>query len=282
VAVVCLCALGLSACASHDKKVDLEQLWNQDKEEISTSIQQLQDVQANAEIVQQQQAAKLAALQGRVASLERLNQTQQAELKALSSHMQRLQRKNNTRAKIRAKAKKYAAAPKHASRIQPKQRTTPVKALPPVAAVPNVDKAAAAEAEKNAYTAAYLALKSGRYDEAATAFNKQLDTYPAGEYADQAWYWLGETRLAQNATGKAFNAFKYVADHYAGSVKHAVALMKLGQISNAQHHSQQAAKYYKRLIQEHADSSLAEQAREALKRTQASAPQVGSPQTPGN
>jgi len=271
VAVVCLCALGLSACASNEKKISREQLWNQDKQQLNTSIQQLQDVQAKGEMLQQQQTSKLATLQDRVEALEKLNQTQQAEVKALSSHLERLQHKKKARVK--------RPIHKPAVKIQPKQRTTAVKALPPVmpVAVPKVDQAAAAEAEKNAYTSAYLALKSGRYDEAANAFNKQLDMYPDGEYADQAWYWLGETRFAQNATGKAFNAFKYVADHYANSVKHAAALLKLGQIAESKQHYQQSAMYYKRLIQEHADSSLAEQAREALGQVQS-----GAKKSPGN
>ncbi|MFQ5519579.1 MAG: tol-pal system YbgF family protein, partial [Mariprofundus sp.] len=82
------------------------------------------------------------------------------------------------------------------------------------------------------------------------------------------WYWLSETRFAQNDNARALNAFKYVADHYPNSVKHAAALLKLGQISEVQNKWQQSASYYKRLINEHADSSLAEQARAALNKIQ--------------
>jgi tol-pal system protein YbgF len=124
--------------------------------------------------------------------------------------------------------------------------------------------AALADTEKNAYTAAYLALKSGRFVEASKGFNEQLDLYPDGEYADQAWYWLGETRYAQHAYGMASNAFKYVINNYPGSVKEDAALLKLGQISQTLNRNNDAIKYYKRLINEHGDSNNADQARDAL------------------
>ncbi len=277
VAVACFCALALNACASDEKKISLEQVWAQDKQQINASIQQLHGEQSKGELRQQQQASKLAELESRIEALEKQSQTQQAEVKALSSRLLHARRQQPTV----AKKPKFRPVPKKSVKLQPKQRTTPVKplsaAIAPTPVAPKVDKAAVVEAEKNAYTSAYLALKSGRYDEAANAFNKQLDLYPDGEYADQAWYWLGETRFAQNDTDRAFNAFKYVADHYANSVKHAAALLKLGQIAESRRHFQKAALFYKRLIQEHADSSLAEQAREALSRVQA-----GSDKQPGN
>jgi len=265
VAVIFLCALVLSACATDDKKISLEQVWTQDKQQINASMTQLRDHQAQSDLSIRQQETAFVDMQKHIDALEKLSQSQQAQINAISSRIERLHKK-------RAR-KPVKPALKRPIKPEPKQRTTPVKALPPAApvatAVPKVDKAAMAEAEKNAYTSAYLALKSGRYDEAGNGFNKQLDLYPDGEYADQAWYWLGETRLAQNSNDRAFNAFKYVADHYPNSVKHAAALLKLGQIAEAQNDYQQSALYYKRLIRDHADSSLAEQAREALGRTQA-------------
>jgi len=269
VAVIFLCGLVLSACATDDKKVSLEQVWSQDKQQINAAIAQLHDHQMQSDLALQQQADRSADMQKHIDALEKLAQSQQAQINAISSRIERLHKK-------RAKSARNRSV-----KPEPKQRTTPVKALPPAApvatAVPKVDKAAMAEAEKNTYTSAYLALKSGRYDEAANAFNKQLDLYPNGEYADQAWYWLGETRLAQSSTDRAFNAFKYVADHFPNSVKHAAALFKLGQITAARNDYEQSAAYYKRLIRDHPDSSLAEQAREALGRTP-----DGSKATPEN
>jgi len=272
VAVIFLCALALSSCASNEKKTNMAPDWVQEKQQISSSIEKLRDDQTQSDLARQQQASAMTDILNRIGELEKLNQAQQNQFVTLSARVERLHRK-----KVVEAAKPEPEKQEIIEKPEPKQRTTQVKALPPVVAipaplpapVPKVDTAAMAEAEKNAYTSAYLALKSGRYDEAANGFNKQLDLYPNGEYADQAWYWLGETRYAQNTTDRALNAFKYVADHYPDSVKHAAALFKLGQISESQNHFQQSALYYKRLIRDHADSSLAEQAREALGRTQA-------------
>jgi len=273
--------VGLNACATDNKAiVDAEQ----DKQALlKATIAQLKDHQQQSDAQYTQQAALLSELQSRLDGLEQkvdalgnTSQAEQAQINALSSHIDRLHQKKTI---MKAKAKptvvdhaKNTNKPKSkpnqtAAATKPRSTVVVPKAIK-AAAIPKVDQAAVAEAEKNTYTSAYLALKSGSFDEAGKAFNAQLDKYPAGEYADQAWYWLGETRFAQNNTDKALNAFKYVADHYPNSVKHAAALLKLGQLSEMQNHWQASLSYYKRLISDHADSSLAEQAREAVNRVQ--------------
>ncbi|MBN4077222.1 tetratricopeptide repeat protein [Mariprofundus ferrooxydans] len=262
-AVVCLCALALSACASNEQN---KVVWQQDKPQINASIAAVQHEQQISADALLQQATSIESLQQKLETLEQLNQQQLASIESLSNHVEQLHRATNKKTNnVKQKTKKPLATVKaeikHPVPIAKAPPPAPVAAVP---VTPKVDLAALAEAEKNAYTAAYLALKSGRFDEASIAFNKQLDLYPKGEYTDQAWYWLGETRLAQGDNNKALNAFKYVADHYANSVKHAAALLKLGQLSQSQNHYSAAQAYYQRLIQDHTDSSLAEQARAAL------------------
>lgn len=268
VAVVLLCALGLNGCASKEKQIAMEQVRVQEKQQINTSFEQLRANQIQSELTRQQQTSTLNEILDRIGKLENLYQSQQAQLKALSSRINHSRHRSSGKKAVA----KESISPEQRAIIGPdrKQHSTMVKGLGSglQAVSPKADKSALLEAEKNAYTAAYLAWKSGRYNEAANAFNKQLDTYPDGEYSDQAWYWLGETRFAQHDDYRALNAFKYVADHYPDSVKHAAALLKLGQISEAQNQWQQSALYYKRLIRDHADSDLAEQARKALGKTQ--------------
>jgi len=268
VAVVLLCALGLNGCASKEKRIALEKARAQEKQQIHASIEQLQAERVQSEMMLRQQDATLNDLLDRIGELEKLQQSQQAQLKALSSRIEKLHHKSSGR---KSRTKKNVSPEQRAiagSDQRQHQQTAKETASGLPAVAPKAEKDALIEAEKNAYTAAYLALKSGRYDEAATAFNRQLDMYPDGEYSDQAWYWLGETRFAQHDYYRALNAFKYVADHYPDSVKHAAALMKLGQISETQNHWKQSALYYERLIRDHADSDLAEQARKAMGRTQ--------------
>jgi len=261
-AVVGLCAIGLTACASSEK--ENVSAWQQEKPQINASIQAVQHEQQTSAYALQQQHTAIEALQQKIEALEKNNQQQLTSIKTLSEHVKELHRV--TKVKIKKKEKPPA-------KVEIKHPAPIVKLPPaptPTPMVPKVNQAALDEAEKNAYTAAYLSLKSGRFEEASKAFNQQLDLYPKGQYADQAWYWLGETRLAQGDHGKALHAFKYVADHYNNSVKHGTSLFKLGQISQSKNHHAEARAYYQRLIQKHADSNLAEQARAALAKLPAS------------
>lgn len=256
-AVLALCSFLFAGCA----KESVGPSWAEDKDSVADSIKALSKSQEIAESTAQIEHIKLNK---QLKDLETVNRTQQAQIDALTARIEKLHRKRKVVAKPVAKKKPEAAVETQVAQ----HRTTPVKApeLPPVAVKRAVviNRAAHAEEEKNAYTSAYLALKSGRFDEASKGFNEQLDAYPQGEYADQAWYWLGEARLAQQALDNAHNAFKYVADHYPESVKHASALLKLGQLSEMEEKNGAAIEYYSRLIKQHPESSLAEQAREAL------------------
>jgi len=260
-ALVCLCAIALSACASDEKVIT----WHQDKPQIQHDIETVQhEQQLSADEIRKQMAI-IEELQQKVEALQDINLQQVESIASLANHVEELHRAKKVKARKKATAIVVSPPKAKVTIKRPAAIIKPVVEAPaPAPVVPKVDLAAQAEAEKNAYTAAYLALKSGRFDEASTAFNKQLDLYTNGEYADQAWYWLGETRFAQGDIAKAHNAFKYVADHYPNSVKHAAALLKLGQLAQNQKQYPEARTYYQRLIQSHADSSLTEQARAAL------------------
>ncbi len=278
VAVVLLSAMGLSACASNEKQAALEQSRQQDKQQLIHEIDTLKAARLGSDQMLEQQSNTLTEISNRLAKLEEADVVQQAQLKALSNRIEQLHAHKKT-ASVKRPARVKTAVEKSAPVAEKKRQTAVVNRPKPVVPQPapaKVDSPASVEVEKNAYTAAYLALKSGRYEEAANGFNQQLDRFPNGEYADQAWYWLGEARFAQNDSDRAFNAFKYVADHFSDSVKHAAALLKLGQISETRSHYQESANFYKRLIADHPDSSLAEQARESLGRTGSDASRPGN------
>lgn len=255
-AVLLLCGSFLGACAKEEPKVR----WEQDKGEISGEIETIKAAGENRDEQIGKNSARLDGLDAvriskRLKDLEKVNRAQQAQIDALTARISRLHRKR----------KSVAAATGQQSASH---TTTAVKppVAPPVTTVADsaIDRTSQAEAEKNAYTSAYLALKSGRFEEASRGFNEQLDQFPDGEYADQAWYWLGEARLAQRAREHALHAFKYVVDHYPDSVKHAAALLKLGQLSEYSGAKKRAKGYYERLLREHPESTHAEQARTAL------------------
>jgi TolA-binding protein len=65
--------------------------------------------------------------------------------------------------------------------------------VPPGAAASVATAPSAAGQEEIAYKSNLALLQAGRYDEAIRGFRSMLDQYPQGSYADNAWYWLGQT-----------------------------------------------------------------------------------------
>ena len=280
--------MGLTACKANKKPS-----WAEDKTSVHESIQGLERSQ---EQERENRVAESAALEMRLQSLESLVEEQRAQIEALNAQVEehklaeeqrrieeqkRLEEQQRLAAKKRVEERRRLAALKRvedekrrrerqladassSDEASGKKAEEVAKNGSDAAASDAATAIAVEENEKNTYTAAYLAYKSGRLDEAAKGFNKQLDLYPKGEYVDQAWYWLGETRYEQNGYTLAINAFKHIADHYPNSGKHAAALLKLGQILQALKRYRDAKKYYARLIKEHGDTEAAEKAKAAL------------------
>ncbi len=82
--------------------------------------------------------------------------------------------------------------------------------------------------ERDNYQAAFELLKDGRYDEAATAFQQFLQSYPKSELADNAQYWLAESFYVTQKYAKALPAFETVVSSYPRSGKVPDALLKIG------------------------------------------------------
>jgi TolA-binding protein len=93
----------------------------------------------------------------------------------------------------------------------------PTRKQPPEAAGP-----LPAEYEK----ALYL-FSEKKYDEAAKQFEKVTVLYPKSDWADDAWYWAGESQMALGNYGLAISDFEKVF-FYAESVKQADARFQVG------------------------------------------------------
>ena len=225
-----------------DKQPDA---WLADKELV---IQSLQDAHTNNAKLKQ----NIELLDQRVIYLETEQAKQDSKIRALEATLAK-----NTHAKKRVKKKK--AVKKQSKTLNEKLDKLSAK-LNPAVAKP-IEANAAALAEKNAYTAAYLALKSGRYDESSYGFSAVIQAHPEGIYTDQAYYWLGESLLAQHRDKEAVDAFKLVANKYKKSPKHAAALLKLASVYQTLHRPKNARSALKRVIKEHPDSRSAERAR---------------------
>lgn len=82
--------------------------------------------------------------------------------------------------------------------------------------------------ERKNYEMAFNLLKEGQYDSAVAAFQAFLGTYPAGRFADNAQYWLGEANYVQRRFNQALVEFDKVVTNYPDSPKRADTMLKMG------------------------------------------------------
>ncbi|MGB0360047.1 MAG: tol-pal system protein YbgF [Endozoicomonas sp.] len=84
--------------------------------------------------------------------------------------------------------------------------------------------------EENSYQAAFSMIRSKQFDNAKSALQKQLETYPKGRYAANSHYWLGEVEMAQGSYDDALRSFFVVIKDFPKSTKVPDASYKLGRI----------------------------------------------------
>lgn len=82
--------------------------------------------------------------------------------------------------------------------------------------------------ERDAYDAAFAALKAGQYAESARLFQSFLGNFPDGAYAPNALYWLGESYYVTQNFPLAQTQFQALLDRYPTHDKAPGALLKVG------------------------------------------------------
>ena len=81
---------------------------------------------------------------------------------------------------------------------------------------------------KTLYDAAYQHYLGADYEQAATGFERYLETFPDGEDADSAQYWLGESYMGQGLFRTAIEELGRVAERYPDSDKVASSMLRMG------------------------------------------------------
>ena len=245
VAALCVCALALSSCAG--KKDEPIEHWQDVKPAVTATLDDLRREQARMRI-------QLERLEERIDHNQQLIAVQRAQIAALSNILDRSRR-------AKPSEEKKAGKPKPVD--SPSRETT--QAAKPVPAD--------SEAIKDAYTAAYLSLKSLRFDEATRAFRAFLKQYPNSAYADQAWFWLGESLYNQKKWKEALQAYHIVAADYPHSVKHAAALLKVALLYRHEGKIDEAKALLERLLREHPTSDSAANAKALLLKLEKDTPE---------
>jgi tol-pal system protein YbgF len=120
--------------------------------------------------------------------------------------------------------------------------------------------------EGEAYRAAYALVRGQQFDQAVTAFRQFLQNYPAGKYAPNAHYWLGELYLVVQPPDleSSRQSFMLLLTQYPDNSKVPDAMYKLGKVHFLKGNRDRAREFLDRVIREHGDSSAARLAREFI------------------
>ena len=136
------------------------------------------------------------------------------------------------------------------------------------AAVAGTAPVAAQPGEDEAYRAAYSLVQSQNFDQAVQAFQKFQRDYPAGKYAPNAYYWLGELYLVIQPPDleSSRQSFAMLLSQYPDNSKAPDALYKLGKVQYMKGNREKAKEYLDQVISRYGstDSSAVKLARDFL------------------
>jgi len=143
------------------------------------------------------------------------------------------------------------------------QQVDPAAAAP---VVPLQAPAAAQPGEAEAYRAAYSLVQAQQFDQAVQAFTRFQQNYPAGKYAPNAYYWLGELYLVVQPPDleSSRQAFTMLLGQYPNDSKAPDALYKLGKVQCMKGNREKAREYLEQVISKYGstNSSAVKLARE--------------------
>jgi tol-pal system protein YbgF len=110
--------------------------------------------------------------------------------------------------------------------------------------------------EADAYRSAYSLVRSQQFNEAVTSFRQFLQDYPAGKFAPNAHYWLGELFLVivPPDLESSRREFTLLLEQYPNNSKIPDALYKLGKVYFDKGNPEQAREYLDRVVKEYGNS----------------------------
>ncbi|HYE38014.1 tol-pal system protein YbgF [Methylocaldum sp.] len=116
------------------------------------------------------------------------------------------------------------------------------------------------------YQKAFSTLKEGKYPEAIKEFKGFIATYPTGEYADNAHYWLAEAYYVNRDFNASRDTFRKVIKDFPQSGKVPDALLKLGFIEYETGQKANAKELLTEVVKRYPDTSAAKMAEKRLDR----------------
>jgi tol-pal system protein YbgF len=124
----------------------------------------------------------------------------------------------------------------------------------PVTGTSNVAEQAG---EGEAYRSAYALVRTQKFSDATVAFKQFLRDYPAGKYAPNAHYWLGELYLVMQPADleSSRQAFTLLLSQYPDNSKAPDAMYKLGKVYFMKGNREKAREYLDRVISQYGSTS---------------------------
>jgi tol-pal system protein YbgF len=157
-------------------------------------------------------------------------------------------------------------APELGRTTQPDRDSPQVGARVPVAVEETgLGEPADPAGERAAYEAGFDALKDGRYAESARRFQAFIEAYPDGQYASNAWYWLGESYYVTQNFELAQESFQSLLDRHPDSAKAPDALLKLGYCQYELRDWDAAERTLTEVVQRYPDTTVARLAQGRLR-----------------
>jgi tol-pal system protein YbgF len=140
----------------------------------------------------------------------------------------------------------------------------PARAAEPLAGPDQPPASPAGDARVAEYERGLELLRDQRPAEAEAAFARFVAAEPRSELADNAWFWIGESRLVRDDAAGALVAFRTAVESYPDGNKTPDALFKLGYCLDVGGDRARAAEVWRELVRRFPATVAAERARERL------------------
>ena len=128
----------------------------------------------------------------------------------------------------------------------------------------NQDAISATLDEADLYQNAFELLRQSKHSEAVKVFTEQIKEFPYGDYADDANYWIAESKYVNRDLSGSKKFFKVILDDYKQSPRLPDAMLKIAYIEQEQGNMIEARLLLQEVLQYHPRSNAAISARNRL------------------
>ncbi|NLC09412.1 MAG: tol-pal system protein YbgF [Gammaproteobacteria bacterium] len=200
---------------------------------------------------------QLQQLQQEVATLRGMLEEQQHQLQQIEQtnleRYQALEQRNAPATEQTTFTAEPAKLPQPTNQRAEQQQTTAAETADPAK-------------EQEFYDAAFSLIRKREFDTAQQAFSGFLRRYPNGQYAANAYYWLGEIHLVQEDFQAAGKAFATVIQNWPDHSKVADSMYKLADVERRMGQPERAKVILQQVTEQYPRSSAAKLAQQDLQR----------------